>query len=144
ASSASVVVPAGPTAAGSGLPPAAPPLDPAAPYGAFPSPLGPPPAVTSGSPVGAGGAGERGSLRQPGLSDAAVAQALAGNGIPLVALRAYRNAERRLAQDLPGCGLRWSLLAAIGRVESNHGRFAGAQLLQDGRSDPPIVGVALD
>src|SRR2546423_575615 len=60
-----------------------------------------------------------------GGSDAAVAGALAANGIPLVALTAYRNAERRLARDDSGCGLTWSLLAAIGRVESNHGRFAG-------------------
>jgi hypothetical protein len=36
------------------------------------------------------------------------------------------------------------LVAAIGRVESNHGQFAGATLLSDGRSDPPIVGIPLD
>jgi membrane-bound lytic murein transglycosylase B len=29
-------------------------------------------------------------------------------------------------------------------VESNHGRFAGAVLRTDGRSTPPIIGIALD
>ena len=38
----------------------------------------------------------------------------------------------------------WTLVAAIGRVESNHGRFGGATLLADGRSNPPIVGIPLD
>jgi hypothetical protein len=83
---------------------------------------------------------------QPGVpaSTAGVAGQLAANGVPLVALTAYRNAERRMAVEQPGCGLSWSLLAAIGRVESNHGRFAGAQLLLDGRSSPPVLGVRLD
>jgi Transglycosylase SLT domain len=86
------------------------------------------------------------SATQPAVptSTAGVAAELAGNGVPLVALTAYRNAERRLAVEQPACGLSWSLLAAIGRVESNHGRFAGAQLLLDGRSSPPVLGVRLD
>ena len=42
------------------------------------------------------------------------------------------------------CGIPWTLVAAIGRVESDHGQFAGATLLSDGRSDPPIVGIPLD
>jgi hypothetical protein len=36
------------------------------------------------------------------------------------------------------------LLAAIGRVESNHGQFAGAVLRTDGTSTPPIIGIALN
>jgi hypothetical protein len=75
---------------------------------------------------------------------AASASEFAANGIPVVALAAYKAAERRMAAEDASCGVRWSLLAAIGRVESNHGRFAGATLLRDGRSDPPIVGIALD
>jgi len=119
---------------------AAMPADPSWPYQGLPAaPYLPPAAPPSG-----GTATPSSQPPVPGASDAAVAVALAGNGIPLVALTAYRNAERRLAVDRPACGLTWSLLAAIGRVESNHGRFAGAQLLQDGRSSPPIVGVALD
>ena len=69
---------------------------------------------------------------------------LAANGIPQVALEAYRAAERQLADEEPGCGVSWALLAAIGRVESNHGRYGGSTLLRDGRSDPPIVGIPLD
>jgi hypothetical protein len=80
----------------------------------------------------------------PDAAGIGVAAGLADNGIPLVALTAYRNAEKRMALERPGCGVTWSLLAAIGRVESNHGRFAGALLLRDGRSAPPVVGVALD
>ena len=42
------------------------------------------------------------------------------------------------------CGIRWTLLAAIGRVESNHGRFGGAMLRDDGYSTKPIRGLPLD
>jgi Transglycosylase SLT domain len=69
---------------------------------------------------------------------------LAANGIPEVALKAYKAAEKRLASESPTCRIPWSVIAAIGRVESNHGRFAGATLLADGRSDPPILGIPLD
>ncbi len=72
------------------------------------------------------------------------ADEFAANGIPVVALEAYQAAERTMADQAPSCGVQWSLLAAIGRVESNHGRFAGSTLLRDGRSDPPIVGIPLD
>ncbi len=41
-------------------------------------------------------------------------------GIPGVALDAYRFAERTLLTARPGCHLSWSLLAGIGRIESNH------------------------
>jgi hypothetical protein len=36
------------------------------------------------------------------------------------------------------------LLAAIGRVESNHGRFGGARLREDGYGTKPIRGIPLD
>ena len=65
-------------------------------------------------------------------------------GIPSVALAAYGSAERVLAAENPGCHLSWVALAGIGRVESDHGRYGGAVLLPDGRSDPPVVGIALD
>jgi membrane-bound lytic murein transglycosylase B/chitodextrinase len=69
---------------------------------------------------------------------------LAASGIPEVALRAYRAAEASMAQVDPSCRIHWSLLAGIGRVESNHGRFGGAVLRTDGRPDPAIIGIALD
>ena len=41
-------------------------------------------------------------------------------GIPGVVLDAYQFAERTLADTRPGCHLSWSVLAGIGRIESNH------------------------
>jgi len=65
-------------------------------------------------------------------------------GVPVVALQAYALAELTVAQRIPGCNLRWPTLAGIGLVESNHGRGAGATLLNDGRAIPPIFGAPLD
>jgi membrane-bound lytic murein transglycosylase B len=66
------------------------------------------------------------------------------NDVPEAALRAYHHAEKVMATTDPGCQISWTLLAAIGRVESNHGRFGGAQLGADGVSRPGIVGPRLD
>src|SRR5262245_19372416 len=66
------------------------------------------------------------------------------SGIPEVAVRAYQQAAARLATSDPSCELRWTLLAAIGRVESNHGRFGGAQLRGDGYGTKRIRGIPLD
>ena len=49
-----------------------------------------------------------------------------------------------MAVSDPGCGVPWTLLAAIGRVESNHGRFGGAQLRDDGSATRRIRGIPLD
>jgi hypothetical protein len=73
-----------------------------------------------------------------------VISGLAANGIPNVALNAYRVAEARMASATPSCGIHWSLLAGIGRVESNHGRYGGAALGPDGTSSPKILGPALN
>jgi membrane-bound lytic murein transglycosylase B len=77
-------------------------------------------------------------------NSAVSAASLAGNGIPMVALQAYRGAQAALARSAPGCHLSWSVLAGIGRVESNHGRFGGATLRANGVSQPLIRGVALN
>jgi membrane-bound lytic murein transglycosylase B len=74
----------------------------------------------------------------------AVISGLAANGIPSVALNAYRVAAARMANVNSGCGIDWALLAGIGRVESDHGRFGGAQLLADGNTTKKIIGPALD
>ncbi|MEP6599708.1 MAG: lytic murein transglycosylase, partial [Actinomycetota bacterium] len=67
--------------------------------------------------------------------------ALAADGIPSVALDAYRRAARSQPSS---CGLPWPLLAAIGRVESDHGRFGGALLRTDGTSTRKVIGIPLD
>ncbi|HET8584062.1 MAG TPA: lytic transglycosylase domain-containing protein, partial [Jatrophihabitans sp.] len=73
-----------------------------------------------------------------------VISALAANGIPVVALNAYRVAAARMDNADPGCGIDWALLAGIGREESDHGQFGGAVLHADGVSTPKIIGPALD
>ena len=73
-----------------------------------------------------------------------VISGLAANGIPQVALNAYRVAAARMADVAAVCGIDWALLAGIGREESDHGRFGGAVLHADGVSTPTIIGPALD
>jgi membrane-bound lytic murein transglycosylase B len=81
---------------------------------------------------------------QAAPADHGVISGLAANGVPTVALNAYRVAAARMANVQPGCGIDWALLAGIGREESDHGRFAGAALHADGVSTPKIIGPALD
>ncbi len=64
--------------------------------------------------------------------------------VPEAALRAYRNAARAVGRTSPACEMPWTLLAAIGRVESDHGRYGGSQLDSEGVSHPLIRGVALN
>jgi Transglycosylase SLT domain len=78
------------------------------------------------------------------LSSSQVIDSLGESGIPSVAVDAYVRAAGRLATEDPSCGIRWTLLAAIGRVESNHGRFGGAMLRDDGYPTKPILGLPLD
>ena len=78
------------------------------------------------------------------LASARLTTALDESGIPDVALQAYVRAATVTAESDAACGLRWSLLAAIGRVESNHGRFGGSLLLTDGYGTRPIRGIPLD
>src|SRR5680860_1358601 len=62
-----------------------------------------------------------------------------------------RSQERRLQRSAqvinsakPGCKISWQLIAAIGRVESDHGRYGGNTLTEDGKSRPGIYGIPLD
>ncbi len=41
-------------------------------------------------------------------------------------------------------GLPWTVVAGIGKVESNHGRFGGATMAENGDIAPPILGPVLD
>ncbi|MGX7829320.1 murein transglycosylase [Actinokineospora sp. 24-640] len=65
-------------------------------------------------------------------------------GVPARALMAYGGAELAVRSTDPGCGLSWATLAGIGRVESDHGRYGGRALGDDGRPSTPIIGVPLD
>ncbi len=64
--------------------------------------------------------------------------------VPGRALRAYGRAELAQRSATPDCRLSWSTLAAIGRVESDHGRLGRAGLDADGVARPSIVGLPLD
>ncbi|HEX6248335.1 MAG TPA: lytic murein transglycosylase [Nocardioidaceae bacterium] len=79
----------------------------------------------------------------PGAGDSMVAGASA-NGIPAAALAAYQRAEQVINSADAGCNLPWQLVAAIGRVESDHGRYGGNVLGEDGKSRPGIYGIPLD
>lgn len=66
------------------------------------------------------------------------------NGIPSAALAAYQRAAQVINSADTACNLSWELLAAIGRVESDHGRYGGNILDDDGNSRPGIYGIPLD
>ncbi len=69
---------------------------------------------------------------------------VAGTDIPGLFLDAYRAAAAALAKSNPSCSLRWTALAGIGRIESNHGRSGDAALSLRGDISPPIIGIPLD
>lgn len=65
--------------------------------------------------------------------------------IPDIALAAYKGAEARAAQLFPGCYVPWQVLAGIGKVESGHGTYAGADAVidDDGTVKKSILGPRL-
>ncbi len=73
-----------------------------------------------------------------------VVSSASANGIPSAALAAYQRAAQVIDSADPGCNVSWPLVAAIGRVESDHGRYGGNSLNAEGVSVPGIYGIALD
>jgi membrane-bound lytic murein transglycosylase B len=65
-------------------------------------------------------------------------------GIPAAALAAYQRAETVINTADKSCNIPWQLIAAIGRVESDHGRVNGNSLNSEGLATPGIFGIALD
>lgn len=78
-----------------------------------------------------------------GNADRVVATA-STSGIPAAALAAYQRAETVINSADPGCHLTWQLVAAIGRVESDHGRSGGNSLDAQGVAKPGIFGQPLN
>jgi membrane-bound lytic murein transglycosylase B len=66
------------------------------------------------------------------------------SGIPAVALAAYQRAATVIDAADHSCRMPWQLVAAIGRVESDHGRADGNVLTDRGIAKPGIFGPALD
>jgi hypothetical protein len=64
--------------------------------------------------------------------------------IPPIALQAYGMADLTMRQVDPQCHLSWVTVAGLARIESNHGRYRGAQIEPNGDIEPRIVGVPLD
>jgi membrane-bound lytic murein transglycosylase B len=78
-----------------------------------------------------------------GAADATVAGA-STSGIPSAALSAYQRAAQIIDAADTTCNVPWELIAAIGRVESNHGQYAGNTLNSDGVSVPGVFGPELN
>jgi membrane-bound lytic murein transglycosylase B len=93
-----------------------------------------PASLTPSRPFGPGVAGH---TRQ-------VVSTASASGIPAVALAAYQRAASVIDAADPTCHLPWQLVAAIGRVESDHGRANGNVLTDRGFAEPGIFGPALD
>lgn len=70
-------------------------------------------------------------------------QAAAATGIPVRAVVAYAGAAMTKAEQMPECALSWTTLAAVGRIESDHGRHGGSALDANGTAVPGIFGVPL-
>gem|GEM_PF-3235116 len=120
------------TAAGSGagvITGGSPGLDPS-----FPPALPPAAGAASGSP-----SPSTGPTAGAGGGTAVVA---GGGSIPATVLRAYLDAQRKLAATEPGCHLPWQLLAGIGEVES--GQAEGGNVSADGTAREPILGPVLN
>ena len=92
------------------------------------------PAAAIEAPASVGDAVTRAGALTPGSA----------GDIPQAALAAYQRAEAVINEADTGCNLRWELIAAIGRVESDHGRFGGNSLDERGVARPGIYGIPLD
>ncbi len=95
------------------------------------------PSVSVATPAVTGPASEGGVTTIIGTRPAA-------GEIPAIALAAYQRAESLIGSVDRQCHLTWQLVAAIGRVESDHGRFDGSSLGEDGVASPAIIGPVLD
>ncbi|MER6529115.1 hypothetical protein [Streptomyces sp. NPDC001508] len=115
--------------------------------GAQPSPTPAPPARDSGAPGPApketpAHEDTEGKALRPGAVPVTVPADAAHSDIPALAFEAYQRAADEQAARTPGCHLPWTLLAAIGQVESNHAR--NGALTSEGFTASPILGPVLN
>jgi hypothetical protein len=80
----------------------------------------------------------------PGYPPGSAPASMMANGIPARALEAYQRAATLVDAADPGCRIDWALIAAIGKVESNHGRYGGNGIDSDGTVRPGIYGIPLN
>lgn len=103
-----------------------------------------PASVSAPDEIAPGVAGTRGLGVVGGSQVSQVVADSTTAGIPAVALAAYQRAESVINAADTSCHLTWQLVAAIGRVESNHGRFGGNVLNDQGVATPGIYGIPLN
>jgi len=102
------------------------------------------PAAAIDAPATVGNPGEgTGTAVSPGQSQEIISTA-DSSGIPAAALAAYQRAASVIDKADAACHLDWQLLAAIGRIESNHGRTGGNTLNAKGIATPGIFGPQLN
>ena len=80
----------------------------------------------------------------PLYQPAGLPSSMSANGIPAAALDAYRRAATIVDAADAECKIDWALIAAIGKVESNHGRYGGNGIDRDGTVRPGIYGIPLN
>ena len=83
----------------------------------------------------------------PGVPDGTADSVVSGastSGIPAPALSAYQRAAQIIDSADKSCNIPWELIAAIGRVESDHGQFGGNHLTAKGIAVPGIYGPVLN
>jgi membrane-bound lytic murein transglycosylase B len=79
---------------------------------------------------------------EPAPAPEVVPESVTTGQIPRINYEAYHAAGSKLAQELPGCGISWQLIAGIGRVESTHANNGKAD--PEGVLEIPILGPVLD
>lgn len=124
---------------------ASPARTPAPAAGATPEPSpAPEPALAAPEQTTGGAAQPASPALSSGVRGSVVAASAASSDIPAVALAAYQRAATVIDTADPSCHLDWTLLAAVGRVESDHGRTGGGALGADGVATPAVVGPVLN
>ncbi|WP_206665871.1 lytic transglycosylase domain-containing protein [Pedococcus bigeumensis] len=84
------------------------------------------------------------ALPTPEYQPAGLPSSMSANGIPAAALDAYRRAATIVDAADTECKIDWALIAGIGKVESNHGRYGGNGIDRDGTVRPGIYGIPLN
>jgi membrane-bound lytic murein transglycosylase B len=78
------------------------------------------------------------------VADSRLTAYVVGADFPLVALDAFWRAAGKVNAEIPTCGLRWTILAGISRVEGVHGTWGGSSLDGDGLTTQRITGPPLN
>jgi hypothetical protein len=82
--------------------------------------------------------------RNDELVQARATATVVGTDFALVAMDAYWKAAKATAEIKRTCGIDWWALAGITRSESRHGTYGGSELLSNGDTSKPIVGIPLN